>query len=58
MIPKANRIQPFLLYYIMCNQRSTSFRFATSIKSISKPMPMYSAQIMKFSDGLRRVIIS
>ena len=42
----------------MCSQRSTSFRFATNISSISKPMPMYSAQIMKFSEGLRRVIIS
>ena len=45
-------------HYIMPIHLSTSLRFATTISSISMPMPMYSARIMKFSDGLRRVIIS
>ncbi len=53
----------FLIFLILYNymrprMRSTSLRLATTNSSISKPKPTYSALIMKFSEGLRRVIIS
>ena len=46
------------LRYMYPNQRRMSFRLATTMSSMRMPKPTYSALIMKFSEGLRRVIIS
>ena len=35
-----------------------SLRFAITMSNSRTPMPIYSAYIIKFSDGLRRAIIS
>ena len=45
-------------YYITCSQRRMSLRLANTINIMSIVIPAYSAQIINFSDGLRRVIIS
>ena len=44
--------------YIIPIHLNISLRFATTMSRSKMPMPMYSAQIIKFSLGLRRVIIS
>ena len=44
--------------YIIPIHLNMSLRLATIISRNKTPMPMYSAQIIKFSLGLRRVIIS
>lgn len=51
-------LRPLRIAYIYPSQRKTSLRLATTNNNSNMPIPIYSAHIMKFSDGLRRVIIS
>ena len=51
-------LRPLRIAYIYPNQRKTSLRLATTNNNSNMPIPIYSAHIIKFSDGLRRVIIS